>query len=45
MSNIKIFENKNIRSHWDAEKEERYFSVVDICNVLKDSESKDAAAL
>ncbi|MDR1940377.1 MAG: phage antirepressor protein [Clostridiales bacterium] len=40
MSNIKIFENKNIRSHWDAEKEEWFFSVVDIVEVL--TESKDS---
>lgn len=37
MSNIKLFENKKIRSHWDAEKEEWFFSVVDICGVLSES--------
>ncbi|PIR68986.1 hypothetical protein COU48_01050 [Candidatus Nomurabacteria bacterium CG10_big_fil_rev_8_21_14_0_10_03_31_7] len=31
---IAIFENKEIRRHWDNEKEEWYFSVVDIIGVL-----------
>ena len=29
-----LFEGKEIRSIWDSEKEEYYFSVVDIINVL-----------
>ena len=37
MSNIKLFEHKKIRSHWDAEQEKWYFSVVDIIGVLTDS--------
>jgi prophage antirepressor-like protein len=37
MSNIKIFENKKVRTEWDAEKEEWYFSVVDIVEALTDS--------
>lgn len=38
MSNeIKIFENKEVRSIWDIEKEEWYFSVVDVVGVLKES--------
>ena len=41
MSNIKVFEDKKIRTQWDAEKEEWYFSVVDICNVLAETNSKD----
>ena len=36
-SNIKLFENKKIRTVWDEEKEERYFSVVDVVGVLTDS--------
>ena len=36
---IKLFENKVIRSHWDAETEEWYFSVVDVVAVLTDSEN------
>lgn len=31
---IKLFEEKKIRSVWDDEKEEWYFSVVDVCSVL-----------
>ena len=41
---IKLFEQKQIRTHWDAENEEWYFSVVDICNVLSESSSKDPGA-
>lgn len=37
---IKLFENKVVRSYWDAEQEEWYFSVVDVIEVL--TESKDA---
>src|ERR1700727_923666 len=37
MSNIKLFESQKIRSHWDAEKEKWYFSVVDIIAVLTES--------
>ena len=29
-----LFENKEIRSIWDSEKEEYYFSVVDVINAL-----------
>ena len=35
-----LFEGKEIRSIWDSEKEEYYFSVVDVINVL--AEPKDA---
>jgi len=34
MSNIQLFESKKIRSHWDAEQEKWYFSIVDIIEVL-----------
>ena len=34
---IKIFENKKVRTLWDAETEEWYFSVVDIVGILTDS--------
>ena len=37
---LKLFENKVVRSHWDSEQEEWYFSVVDVIEVL--TESKDA---
>ena len=34
---IQLFENKRIRTAWDEEKEEWYFSVVDVIAVLTDS--------
>ena len=38
----KLFEDKEIRSVWDAEKEEYYFSVVDVIGALTEStDSKD----
>ena len=39
---IKLFENKVVRSHWDAEQEEWYFSVVDVVSVLTDSNDPTA---
>ena len=39
---IKLFEDKKVRTLWDSEKEEWYFSVVDVVAVL--TESKDATA-
>lgn len=41
---IKVFENKRVRTIWNAEEEEWYFSVVDVCNILADSTSKDPGA-
>lgn len=37
MSNIQLFENRQVRSHWDAEQEKWYFSVVDVVAILTDS--------
>ncbi len=34
---IQLFENKQVRVVWDAEKEKYYFSIVDIIQVLTDS--------
>jgi len=39
---IQLFENRKVRSAWDAEKEEWFFSVVDVVAVL--TESPDPAA-
>ncbi|MBF1005505.1 MAG: phage antirepressor protein, partial [Lachnospiraceae bacterium] len=36
---IKLFEGNQIRSLWDSEKEEWYFSVVDVVGVLTDSKN------
>ena len=37
MDEIKLYENKQIRSAWDDEKEEWYFSVVDVVGSLTES--------
>lgn len=37
MSNIKLFQDKKIRSVWNEEEEQWYFSVVDVVEVLTDS--------
>lgn len=39
---IKLFEDKKVRTHWDAEKEEWYFSIVDVVAVLTDGDYQDA---
>jgi hypothetical protein len=38
MSNIKLFQNQEIRSQWDAEQEQWLFSVIDIIQALTGSE-------
>ena len=37
MEDIKIFENKKIRSYWDNEQQKWFFSIVDIIELLTDS--------
>lgn len=37
MSNIKVFEDKKIRTHWNEQEEDWYFSVVDVISALTDS--------
>ena len=39
---IKIFEGNQIRSVWDNDKEEWYFSVVDVVGTLSDSKDPGA---
>ena len=41
---IQLFENKRIRTAWDAEKEECYFSIVDVVAVLTDQPDQRHAA-
>ena len=41
-NNIKLFENKRIRAEWDEEKQEYFFSIVDVCGVLTDSDYQTA---
>jgi len=42
-TNIKLFENKKIRTVWDAEKEEWYFSIVDVVGVLTEQTTQNGA--
>lgn len=42
MSNIKVFENRKVRTQWDAEKEDWWFSVVDIVGILTDKDYEAA---
>lgn len=37
MSNIKVFEDRKIRTQWNEQEEDWYFSVVDVVGVLTDS--------
>jgi len=37
MSNIKLFESKKVRTHWDADRETWYFSVIDVIEILTGS--------
>jgi hypothetical protein len=37
MSNIKLFESKKIRSVWNEEEQKWYFSVIDVIEVLTES--------
>lgn len=36
---IKIFEQKQVRTHWDEEQEKWYFSIVDVIAILTDSDN------
>ncbi len=38
MSNIKLFESKQVRSHWDEKEGLWYFSIIDVIEVLTDSD-------
>jgi DNA-damage-inducible protein D len=37
MSDIKLFEEKKVRTHWDGEKEVWYFAIVDVISILTES--------
>ena len=41
---IQLFEDQPIRPAWDAEREERYFSVVDVVGVLTDQKDQRGAS-
>ena len=39
--NIKLFESKKVRTHWDEEQEKWYFSIIDVIDYRwKDKEEK-----
>jgi hypothetical protein len=37
MSDIKLFESKQVRTHWEEKEEQWYFSIIDVVGVLTDS--------
>ena len=37
MSDIKLFEDRQVRSHWDEKEQQWYFSIIDIVEVLTNS--------
>ncbi len=37
MSDIKLFEEKKVRTHWDEAEQQWYFSVIDIIEILTGS--------
>ncbi len=41
--NIILFEDRKVRSYWDAQKETWYFSIVDIVGILSDQPTVDKA--
>lgn len=43
-NNIQLFENRRIRTAWDEEKEEWYFSIVDVVAVLTDQPDQRGAS-
>lgn len=43
-NSIQLFENQKIRVAWDAEREEWYFSIVDVVGVLTDQETLRGAS-
>ena len=43
MDNVKLYEDQPIRTAWDEEKEEWYFSVIDVVGVLTEQPNYDGA--
>lgn len=40
---IQLFESQQVRTIWDSEKEEWFFSIVDVCKILTNQPSYDLA--
>ena len=46
MSNIKLFESKQVRSAWNEDEQKWYFSVIDVIEILTESNNpKDTGAI
>ena len=43
MENIKLFESKKVRTHWNDVEEQYYFSIVDIIGILTEQPTVDRA--
>ena len=43
LEKIQLFENKKIRTAWDEDEEEWYFSIVDVCGILTDQPTHERA--
>ena len=37
MHNIKLFEERKVRTHWDEKEQQWYFSVIDVIEILTGS--------
>ena len=37
MSNIKLFESRQIRSEWNEKEQKRYFAIIDVVEILTES--------
>ena len=35
---IKLFESKKVRTHWDEEQEKWYFSIIDVIEILTETD-------
>jgi hypothetical protein len=40
---IQLFESKKVRTAWDEEKQEWFFSIVDVCGILTDQPTHERA--
>ena len=40
---IKLFQDRQVRSVWDEEQEKWYFSIVDVCGILTEQPDTDHA--
>lgn len=43
LEKLQLFENKKVRTAWNEEKQEWYFSIVDVCGILAESKDYDTA--